>query len=84
VGSAVDVDRNRNVEVRAHPPPEVDLGADLVQHPARDALRQPADLRHADEPVRGQYSVRRMVPADERLEANDATAGHLELGLVLA
>ena len=63
--------------------PDRELAAGLVEHPGADLGDHPGLLGGGDERQRRHGAPRRVVPADERLEALDASAGQLDDGLVV-
>ena len=59
------------------------VGAGGAQHPFADRHDQPVRLGDRDEVVGRDHAAGRMAPAQQRLEAGDATAGNVDQRLVM-
>jgi hypothetical protein len=79
---ARDVDGHVQAPVGSLVPPAGGLGARQGQHPRAERDDQAGLLGHVDEGARCQQPADRMLPARQRLKADDAAAGAVDDGLV--
>ena len=78
-----DVDADREaVRVRHRRLPLLTLAARLDQHVAADLIDQPGLLGDADELVGGDHAPHRVIPAQQRFDADLRTAAQVDDGLI--
>ena len=77
----VDVDAHHGLEALGTPACELRQG--LLDHPVAEAQQQGVAGEVGDERRREQQAALRVLPADERLEADEVAATQVDLGLVV-
>ncbi|GBD19005.1 hypothetical protein HRbin27_01507 [bacterium HR27] len=77
----VHTDREIGRETEAQPAPQLPAG--LQEHPLRELRDQAGHFGERDEHARRHRSAHRMLPANQRLQTDDATAREIHDGLVM-